>query len=71
MRLRDFCGSCCALLCSVVPNATGATQFSRLRSIRYESLVSYEPRGREFESLQARQLYHSRVITVSADVGKS
>jgi hypothetical protein len=32
MRLRDFCGTCCASLCFVVPIATGATRISVLKS---------------------------------------
>ena len=46
-RLRDFCGICCASLCSVVPNAMGATRIGRLKSIGYNSLPIYEPRGWE------------------------
>jgi hypothetical protein len=40
----------------VVPNATGAPRIGHLKSSSYKSLSSYEPRGREFESLQARQV---------------
>jgi hypothetical protein len=43
----------------VVPDATGATRISRLQSISYKSLSVYEPRGREFESLQARQVINT------------
>ena len=53
--LRDFCVFRCALLCSVVPNATGATRKLLIKSkLNFQSL-RYEPGGREFESLRARQ----------------
>ena len=54
--LRDFCVFRSALLCSVVPNATDATRILLIKSkLNFQSL-RYEPGGREFESLRARQL---------------
>jgi len=53
--LWDFCVFGCALLCSVVPNATGATRILLIKSkLNFQSL-RYEPGGREFESVRARQ----------------
>jgi hypothetical protein len=46
----------CALLCSVVPNATGATRILLTKSMLSFNGASYEPGGREFESLRARQI---------------
>jgi hypothetical protein len=45
--LRDFCVFGCALLCSVVPNATRATRsFLRKSKLNFHG-VSYEPGGSE------------------------
>jgi len=46
----------CALLCSVVPNATGATRKLLIKSRLNFQRLRYEPGGREFESLRARQI---------------
>jgi hypothetical protein len=53
--LRDICVFGCALLCSVVPNATGATRKLLIKSKLNFHSASYEPGGREFESLRVRQ----------------
>ena len=46
--LRDFCVFGHALLCSVVPNATGAARIWFIKSMVHKSASNYEPRGREF-----------------------
>jgi hypothetical protein len=56
MWLRDSCVSSSARPCSVVPNATGATRIWLMKSMVQKSESSYEPGGREFESLRARQI---------------
>ena len=53
--LRDFCVFRCALLCSVVPIATGATRILLIKSRLNFQWLRYDPGGREFESLRARQ----------------
>ena len=53
--LRDFCVFRSALLCSVVPNATGAARILLIKSKLNFQWLRYEPGGREFESLRARQ----------------
>ena len=52
--LRGFCVFGRALLCSVVPHATGAPRNWLIKSKLYFHGASYEPGGREFESLRAR-----------------
>jgi hypothetical protein len=53
--LRDFCVFGCALLCLVVPNATGATRILLIKSRLNFQRSRYALGGREFESLRARQ----------------
>jgi hypothetical protein len=45
MSLRDYCVFGCALLCSVVPNATGATRILLIKSKLNFHRASYEPGG--------------------------